>query len=573
MNEAVATHNKNARPYLGSIYSLFASSARMQTYSRTSAVDPIADGTKVEAAHRASIRAVWQARFRTASEIGAAPGPFPSVGRSLPCASHPLRGGRVMTDDPIPFPIGRTERIEPSPSPPYSEDAIALELIDDHNFYLRYVAAWKSWMLWEQGVWRRERTLWIYDQIRALCRRHAAFLIFGLTTEKRIRYARQLVSAKTVAGIAQLARTDRRISALPDQWDTDPMLLNTPSGVVDLVTGKLGISRPDDYMTKLTAVAPAATADCPLWIDFLNQVTDGDQALRKFLQRMIGYALTGKTIEHAMFFCWGTGGNGKSVFVETIAGILGIITAPRQSRRSRPRRPIGTRPNSPACEGRVWFHRSRPNRVAAGPKPRSKQLTGGDRIAARFMRQDFFEFVPQFKLIVAGNHKPSLRSVDEAIKRPFNLVPFTVTIPKEKRDLQLSEKLRSEWPAILRWTIDGCLEWQRIGLEPPAAVRNATAAYLESEDAVSAWLDDCCIVDPKHSAPSAHLFASWRAWAERNGEFAGSQKRLTQTLETKGFERMRHGGVRVIAGLRLNDAGSDKFDPPKQAAPRYGENE
>ena len=160
-----------------------------------------------------------------------------------------------------------------------------------------------------------------------------------------------------------------------------------------------------------------------------------------------------------------------------------------------------------------------------------KSLTGGDKISARFMRQDFFEFIPQFKLFIAGNHKPGLRSVDEAIRRRFHLIPFTVTIPPEQRDEALPERLKSEWPGILQWMIKGCLEWQRSGLMPPQAVVDATAAYLESEDALAAWIDDRCERDPRAWEQSSDLFASWTTWATKAGEPVGTMRRFSQTLE------------------------------------------
>jgi putative DNA primase/helicase len=168
------------------------------------------------------------------------------------------------------------------------------------------------------------------------------------------------------------------------------------------------------------------------------------------------------------------------------------------------------------------------------------------------MRQDFFEYTPQFKLIIAGNHKPGLRSVDEAIRRRFNLVPFTVTIPSEERDKHLAERLRAEWPGILAWMIEGCIDWQERGLAPPRVVADATAAYLESEDAVSAWIEDCATRDANAFTKSAQLFASWSEWATKSGEFVGSQKRFSQTLETRGFiaDRDRTLG-RGFRGLRL----------------------
>jgi putative DNA primase/helicase len=267
-----------------------------------------------------------------------------------------------------------------------------------------------------------------------------------------------------------------------------------------------------------------------LWLKFLARVTDGDRALQDYIQRLLGYALTGLTIEHALFFLYGTGANGKSVLMSTVAGILGSYhqTAPIETFTAsttdrHPTELAGLRAARLVTaveteEGRRWA------------ESKIKMLTGGDKISARFMRQDFFEFTPQFKLVIAGNHKPGLRSVDEAIRRRFNLLPFTVTIPSDQRDLTLAEKLRDEWPGILQWMIDGCIEWQEHKLAPPESVSTATAAYLESEDAIAAWIDDCADRDPNAWESSNSLFASWMTRANKTGEYVGSQKRFVQAL-------------------------------------------
>ena len=174
------------------------------------------------------------------------------------------------------------------------------------------------------------------------------------------------------------------------------------------------------------------------------------------------------------------------------------------------------------------------------------------------MRQDFFEFVPQFKLFISGNHKPGLRSVDEAIRRRFHLIPFTVTIPKAERDDELPEKLKAEWPGILAWMIEGCLDWQRIGLNPPKAVTDATEEYLEVQDAISGWLEDRCDVeDPEAKTQRARLFESWKAWAERAREPVTQRARFFDALEGRGFRQERlaekegllASGTRVFKGI------------------------
>src|SRR4029077_3215901 len=190
-------------------------------------------------------------------------------------------------------------------------------------------------------------------------------------------------------------------------------------------------------------------------------------------------------------------------------------------------------------EGRRWA------------ESRIKTLTGGDKIAARFMRQDFFDYTPQFKLIIAGNHKPGLRSVDEAIRRRLNLIPFTVTIPPDERDTELGEKLKAELPGILAWMVDGCLEWQQGGLRPPPNRTGAAGAYLEAEDGASACIEECCQRDPNAFSSLSNLFTSWSDWATKHGEYVGTTRKLSATLESKKFTPARNITARGFRGLRI----------------------
>jgi putative DNA primase/helicase len=324
---------------------------------------------------------------------------------------------------------------------------------------------------------------------------------------------------------------------------------------IELRTGTTRPPRREDYCTKSTAVAPGG--DCPRWRQFLEEITAGDYELQTYLQRMAGYCLTGVTTEHALFFCYGTGANGKSVFVNTLAGIWGdyAVVAPMETFVASN---VDHHPTDLAMlRGARLVIATETEAGKRWAESKIKMMTGGERISARFMRQDFFTFLPQFKLLISGNHKPGLRGVDEAIRRRLHLIPFNVTIPADRRDTQLSEKLKTEWPGILQWAVDGCLEWQLIGLAPPAAVRDATEAYLESEDSVSQWLDECCARDASYAEESSALFANWKNWAETRGEFIGSQKRLAQALETLGFVAFLHHTTRraMFRGLALRAEG------------------
>jgi putative DNA primase/helicase len=285
----------------------------------------------------------------------------------------------------------------------------------------------------------------------------------------------------------------------------------------------------------------------------MGEIAGEDIALQGYLQRVGGYCLTGVTREQQLFFFYGTGNNGKGVFVQTIANILAdfhrsapIETFTVSQHERHPTELAGLRgarlvTASETEEGRRWA------------EARIKELTGGDKISARFMRQDFFDFYPQFKLLLSGNHMPRLRTVNKAITRRFNRIPFAVTIPAEKVNVHLVEELTEEGPGILAWFIEGCLAWQRGGLQPPAAVTVATEQYLESQDVIGDWLEDCCDVGRGYWANSTVLFLSWKEWAEPRGEWIGTTNMFAQKLEDRGFapHRSRDKTTRGFIGLRL----------------------
>lgn len=347
----------------------------------------------------------------------------------------------------------------------------------------------------------------------------------------------------------RLAAADRDHAATVERWDTNPWLLNTPAGTIDLQTGKSRDHCRADFLTKVTAAGRGD--DCPQWLRFLKRVTGGDYALQVFLQRMSGYCLTGVTQEHALFFVYGTGANGKSVFLSAISSLLGDYakTAPASSFTASATEQHPT--DLAGLRGARFVTAIETEDGARWAESKIKSLTGGDKIAARFMRCDFFEFRPEFKLVIAGNHKPGLRSVDEAIRQRLYLVPFTVTIPETERDPLLSEKLQVEFPGILSWAVQGCLDWQKEGLNAPSAVRDATEKYLAAEDAIGRWLEERCSCERGAWAASSALFSDWKAWCEQTGEHEGSQKRFTQQLESKGFCRKRTNRSKGFIGVAL----------------------
>jgi putative DNA primase/helicase len=405
------------------------------------------------------------------------------------------------------------------------EDAAALDFAAQHADDYRYVAASGKWLRWADSRWETETTLFAFDQSRTVCR------------------AAGDARAKTVAAVVTLARTDRRIAATVAQWDRDPDIIATPGATVDLRTGQLRAPERSDYITKLTgcAVAPEGTPH-PRWSTFLNRVTDGDVELQRFLQRYLGYCLTGHVSEHAFVFAYGTGANGKGTFIGTLAKIFGDYTCVADTATfiasNQERHPTDI---AKLCGARLVVAQET-QKGRRWDEAKIKTLTGGDKLTGRFMRQDYFDFDPTHKLFIIGNHKPRLTTVDEAMRRRLLFVPFTVQILAAERDSKLAHKLEAEHPAILRWAVDGCLGWRRIGLAPPDSIRAATEAYLADQDTVGQWLDEEVNTKAGDSAfiRTADLFAAWRGWCEKRNLRPGSEKSFSESLADRGYIKKRH---------------------------------
>lgn len=366
-----------------------------------------------------------------------------------------------------------------------SESGFAELFVARHGHRLRYVAQMGKWFEFDGARWHEDRTVRVYDLVREFVRRDTEEL--DLPRNQK----RAFGTAATVAGIERIARAFRAVAAVPEEFDADPWVLNTPVGIVDLTTGELREHDPAARCTKSTAVAPGGERPAR-WCRFLLEVLEGDEELIAFVQRLAGYTLTASTREHVFALLWGTGANGKSTLLGALRGILGeyAMAAPSevfmQSHTDRHPTELavlrGARMviSQEVDEGRRWN------------ESRIKALTGGDPIVARYMRQDPFEFQPAFKLWIGGNHRPQLVHIDEAMRRRLLLIPFTATIPPDSRDPDLGEKLREEWPGIFTWMVEGCLAYRDWGLRPPERVRAATDDYFEAQDAFADWLEENC---------------------------------------------------------------------------------
>ena len=436
-----------------------------------------------------------------------------------------------------------------------TEDMAAATFAQMNKGVLRYCHGTGAWFLWDGNIWSKDATGWVLYGVRQLARK--------LSRNLQVEIQSKVQKTSFVSGVDRFCRADPIFAVTIDVWDRDPFKFGTPAGTVDLRTGLLAPGVQLDCITKMTAVAPTEDSACPLWLQFLDQTTGNDAELIRFLQQWCGYCLTGVTREHALVFVYGGGGNGKSVFLNTVTGILGdyaktaamdTFTASHSDKHPTDLAMLrGARlvTASETEEGRAWA------------EARIKQLTGGDPISARFMRQDFFTFTPQFKLTIIGNHKPVLHNVDDAARRRFNIIPFLrkPAVP----DRELESKLKQEWPAILRWMIDGSLDWQKNGLVQPESIIAATNSYFDEQDLFGQWLADKCDVDPERTDMwdrSADLFASWSAYAAISGEKPGTARSFADSLRSRGCLLKRTADARGFRGIRLKhlESRSDQYD-------------
>ena len=434
------------------------------------------------------------------------------------------------------------------PDTQFSDDTLAALFVDREGDHWRHVAAWRAWFTWTGFCWQRDETGLVRERVRQACR--AAAQACGRPND-----VRRISSDKTISAVVRIAASDPSVAIRSSALDAHPMLLNTPAGVIDLVTGEVREHDRDLLLTQTTAASPGS--GCPRWTRFLEEITDGDEALQAYLRRLAGYLLTGATSEQIFAFFHGGGANGKSVFIQTLATVLGDYAATAT---------LDTFMASSTTKHLTELAGLRGARLVIVPETdpgrawaegRIKSVTGGETIRANFMHRDHFEFIPQFKLIVAGNHRPALSGTGEAMQRRLHLVPFEVTIPPDRRDVQLMAKLHEERDGILGWMLEGCAEWRARGLSPPAVILSAAASYFDEEDLVGQWIEEACETGPQCKATAQSLFASWTRWAEAAGHPKGTKKTLGEALRQKGFSSVKVMRTRGWAGLRPAGRASD----------------
>ena len=363
--------------------------------------------------------------------------------------------------------------------------------------------------------------------------------------EKHMKSSRSNKSKK-----AMLNEIEYHLPILPIQMDRYKMALNTPSGIINLKNGDVKAHNPEYYFTKITSVDCAEAADCPRWLAFLDDIFAGDKDLIRYIQKAVGYSLTGSTAEQCAFFLYGTGRNGKSTFIDVIRDVFGDYAANIQPETIMVKSSQSNAINSDIArlKGARLVTSVEPNEGVRLNEGLLKQLTGDDTVTARKLYSEEFEFKPEFKLWMATNHKPIIRGTDTGIWRRIHMIPFNVQIPEDKVDKNLTHKLKAEMTAIFKWCIDGCLMWQREGLQMPAAVLKSVREYRREMDVISAFIEDKCTLEG--TVQASMLYAAYASWADSNNEYCMSNTKFSTEL-AKRFEKIKGRNYNYFTGISI----------------------
>lgn len=464
---------------------------------------------------------------------------------------------------------GEPEPDETQPLP-LTDMGNAQRLVARYGHLLHYCHPWHKWLAWDGTRWRVDDTGAVVRYAKATAR-----AIFQEAAEARSDDQARALSKWAVRSQAEarlgamiaLAQSEPDVPVVPDHLDADPWLLNVQNGMLDLRTGELQPHDRDMLVTKLAPVSYDPHAACPAWLAFLDQVMGAQAEMVTFLQQAVGYSLSGSTRERALFLAYGTGANGKSTFLETLRALCGDYAMKTPTDTLLAKNDAGIPNDVARLKGARFVAASESDEGRRLAESMVKAMTGSDTLSARFMRGEWFDFKPEFKLWLATNHKPTIRGTDKGIWDRIKVIPFTVRFDEAKQDRELHSKLLAELPGILAWAVRGCLAWQRDGLGIPRDVVAATDAYREEQDILAAFLAERCVIHAAASARASELYTAYKQWCDTSGEHPQSQRRFGSALTERGFQRIHkeRGWVWYGVGMAGDDPEADPLEDTIQS--------
>ena len=441
--------------------------------------------------------------------------------------------------------------------PHLSDHGNAVRLVQLHGEHLRMVPG-IGWHVWDGSCWQGDPgKVLLQSRIdRMLSAMYAEAAESGGSARAELaKWALTSESAVRIDSCMKLASRAELVQCMPDDLDPDPLLVGTSEGTLDLSTGQVREADPAELITRTVGVAYDADAQCPRWLEFLKRIQP-DPEVRGFLQRAVGYSLTGLTSEQCMFVAVGRGANGKSVFIETVMALLAGYAqkAPAELLMQKQAETSNDVARMRGVRFAAVVETDEGRRLA---ESRVKELTGGDTISARYLHREFFDFKPVAKLWLVTNHLPRVTGTDDGIWRRLVTIPFGEFIPEEERDLHLAAKLREELPGIFAWAVQGCLDWQEHGLVRPGQVLAAGKDYRAEQDILGAYLEERCVVREGVWTSAADLYADYTNWCQTNGHMPASQTAFGIRLRERGYRKVKYGTVRWD-GVALRASG-DSF--------------
>lgn len=414
----------------------------------------------------------------------------------------------------------------------------AKKLIQQYGDEIRYLTEHKKWLFWNGSMWVIDNAFKIDQYAENTIRELFSKISTISDKSERTKLAKHLISSqsrKKLDDMVKLAMRQEGVAISSDDLNKDNMLLGVSNGTINLSTGELRTPNPKDLITKKSEVTYDPSAKCPEWLKFLDTTFSGEKDLIRYIKRAVGYSLTGLTSEQCLFFLYGTGANGKSTFIQVLTVLLGDYSSNTQPDTFMVKNGGGISNDVARLAGKRLVVTTELEDGKRFAESLIKSLTGGDTITSRFMYGEYFEFNPEFKIWMAGNHKPVIRGNDDGIWRRIKLIPFSNTVAKEDRDSHLQDKLSNELSGIFNWALEGCLEWQDSGLGGCSSINDATTEYRTEMDQIQEWIDECCNLQPNASTQATVLYKNYKEWSEDYCGYSMTQKKFGMKLKERGF--------------------------------------
>jgi putative DNA primase/helicase len=440
----------------------------------------------------------------------------------------------------------------------FTDSTNAYRLLTEYGKDIRYNQPWKKWLVWTGTHWSLDEGYLVHDKGLKMIRGIYSELLRTADYRERIeieKHAIQSESARRRKALIELATWIPDLNVRSDDLDRNPFLLNVRNGTIDLKTGIMREHRQEDLITHCADVEFDPAAQCPMWRKFLMEIMNYNTDLIHFLQNAAGWAVTGDISEQTMFILFGFGANGKSTFINSIMNLLGDYATATPTETFMKKTNDKMTNDLARLRGMRFVTTTETEQGKRLSEPLIKQITGNDRIMARFLYGEYFTFVPTFKIFMATNHKPVIKGTDHGIWRRIKLIPFTTRIEEANQDKHLEQKLNDERPGILNWLIEGAMRWCKEGLPNTKIVVNATAEYRDEMDVIGDFIKERCVQLEGVSIRARELFKVYQDWCEDNNEHACSERFFGLRLKELGFEQKRSNDGRYWQDIYIRADG------------------